>query len=167
MGIFRLRWTVWTGRERAANIKHEGDPAVPAPAWGQKRGIMKRMLGKLPFRYDNNRYVWSRRSVSCRQGAAHKMDFVKREEDRMVVDILCGLMCLYIAMGMAWRMICLFRKNGSCKFRRCPFRRDYTNTSCVYVPPGGCTKCPPTEEERAIYEHSVYGIVESMTKKQN
>ena len=49
----------------------------------------------------------------------------------MVVDILCGLMCLYIAMGMAWRMICLFRKNGSCKFRRCPFRRDYTNTLCV------------------------------------
>jgi hypothetical protein len=85
----------------------------------------------------------------------------------MVMEILNGLMFSYIAMGMAWRIICLFRKKGRCKFRRCPFRRDYTSTSCVYSPPRGCTKCPPTERERAIYEHSVYGIAESMTKSQN
>ncbi len=28
----------------------------------------------------------------------------------MVVDILCGLMFFYMAVGMAWRIICLFRK---------------------------------------------------------
>lgn len=84
----------------------------------------------------------------------------------MVMDLLYGLSFSYMVMGMAWRIICLFRKKGSCKFRRCPFRRDYTSSSCIYVPPGGCTKCPPTEQEKAIYEHSVYGIAESIKKQQ-
>ena len=82
----------------------------------------------------------------------------------MILDILYGLMFIYMIIGMAWRFICLFRKKGSCKFTRCPFRRDYTNTSCVYFPPRGCTKCPPTESERAIYEHSIYGVFDAMKK---
>ena len=31
----------------------------------------------------------------------------------MILDILYGLMFIYMIIGMAWRFICLFRKKGS------------------------------------------------------
>lgn len=81
------------------------------------------------------------------------------------MKILYALGYIYMAAGAAWRIACLFRRKGSCRFRSCPFRRDYTSSSCIYFPSCGCTKCPPTEEELAIYEGSAAGIVESMTAK--
>ena len=82
------------------------------------------------------------------------------------MKIFYALGYIYIAAGVTWRIACLFRRKESCRFRSCPFRRDYASCSCLYFPPSGCTKCPPTEEERAIYEHSACGIVEELTKKQ-
>ena len=72
---------------------------------------------------------------------------------------------IYIAAGAAWRTACLFRKKGSCRFRGCPFRKDYTSSSCVYFPSGGCAKCPPTESEKAAYRNSAEGIVEAILER--
>ena len=82
------------------------------------------------------------------------------------MKIFYALGYIYIAAGAAWRIACLFRKKGNCKFRRCPFRRDYTNSTSLYFPPSGCTKCLPTEEEKAVYAHSACRIVESLTQNQ-
>lgn len=81
------------------------------------------------------------------------------------MEILYGLGYINIAAGAAWRIACLFRKKGSCRFQRCPFRKKYTQSSCVYFPSGGCTKCPPTEEERVMYERTPDGILESLMNK--
>lgn len=72
---------------------------------------------------------------------------------------------IYTAAGAAWRIICLFRKEGSCRFRRCPFRKKYDQSSCVYFPSGGCVKCPPTESEWEVYKRTADGILESMMNK--
>lgn len=72
---------------------------------------------------------------------------------------------LYIAAGAAWRIVCLFRRKGSCRFRSCPFRKDYTSSSCLYFPSSGCTKCPPTESEKEAYGRTADGIMEAMTGK--
>lgn len=60
-----------------------------------------------------------------------------------------------------WRFICLFRKKGSCSFRKCPFRKSYYSGGCVYFPGSGCTKCPPTPEEEGSIEYMVEQMVEA------
>ena len=82
--------------------------------------------------------------------------------EKMTTDILYVVTSIYVISGVTWRIVCLFRKKGSCRFRRCPFRKDYTSMSCLYFPSGGCTKCPPTPEELETYRHSAEGIVESI-----
>lgn len=82
----------------------------------------------------------------------------------MIIDILYVVTSIYAISGVTWRIFCLFRKKGGCKFRRCPFRKQYTNMSCVYFPSGGCTKCPPAPEELEIYRHTSEGIVEYILK---
>lgn len=72
---------------------------------------------------------------------------------------------IYAAAGATWRIACLFRRKGSCRFRRCPFRRDYASSSCLYFPPRGCTKCPPTESEREAYRWTAEGILEALAEK--
>ena len=81
------------------------------------------------------------------------------------MKILYALGYMYVAAGAAWRTVCLFRKKGSCRFRGCPFRKDYTSSSCIYFPSGGCAKCPPTESEKAAYGNSAEGIVEAILEK--
>lgn len=81
------------------------------------------------------------------------------------MEVLFNIGYVIIISGMVWRFICLFRKKGSCKFRRCPFRKQYTNMSDVYFPSGGCRKCPPTPEELEIYNHSAEGIVEKYVRE--
>lgn len=81
------------------------------------------------------------------------------------MKIFYALGYIYMAAGAAWRIVCLFRKKGSCRFRRCPFRKKYTQSSCVYFPSGGCTKCPPTESEWEVYKRTADGILESMMNK--
>lgn len=85
----------------------------------------------------------------------------------MILDILYAVTLIYVLSGVTWRIVCLFRKKGSCKFRKCPFRKKYTSMSCIYFPSGGCTKCPPTPEELEIYSHTTEGIVENILKEKN
>ena len=82
-----------------------------------------------------------------------------------ILDWIIKLGYLYIFSGMLWRFVCLFRKKGTCRFYKCPFRKQYTNVSNVYFPSGGCRKCLPTEEELEAYRHTPEGIVEALTKK--
>ena len=72
---------------------------------------------------------------------------------------------IYIAAGAAWRIVCLFRKKGGCRFRSCPFRKNYTSVSCVCFPSGGCTKCQPTESEKEAYGRTANGILKAMKNK--
>ena len=82
-----------------------------------------------------------------------------------IFDWIMAIGFLYVLSGMLWRFICLFRKKGTCKFYKCPFRKQYTNPSNIYFPSGGCTKCTPTPEELEIYSHTPEGIVEALTEK--
>ena len=82
----------------------------------------------------------------------------------MIIDVIYFAMLFSMISCMTWRIICLFRKKGSCKFRRCPFRKNYTSMSCIYFPSGGCTKCPPTLKELEIYRHTPEGIIENIMK---
>ena len=85
----------------------------------------------------------------------------------MIATIFYTAMFLYMIFGMTWRILCLFRKKGSCKFRKCPFRKDYTNMSGIYFTGSGCTKCSPTPEELEIYKHTVEGRIEEILKAAN
>lgn len=69
----------------------------------------------------------------------------------MILDVIHVIMLLFMISCMTWRIACLFRKKGSCKFRECPFRKNYASRSCIYFLSSGCTKCPPTPEELKIY----------------
>lgn len=65
-----------------------------------------------------------------------------------LIDILYCLMLLEMIACIVWRIICIFKKRGSCKFARCPFRKDFFSTSCLeLVDDFLCDKCLPTDEE--------------------
>ncbi len=84
----------------------------------------------------------------------------------MIIDILYVATSIYVIFCMAWRIVCFFRKKGSCKFRGCPFRKNYTSRSCIYFRGGGSTKCPTTPDELAIYRRTPEGIVKNLLNKQ-
>lgn len=85
----------------------------------------------------------------------------------MIFDLIYIVGFLYMVLCITWRVICFFRKKGSCKFSGCTFRKDYTYNSCIYFPSGGCTKCPPTPKEAEIYSHTVEDIVEAILRAEN
>ncbi len=82
-----------------------------------------------------------------------------------MLDGLCDLMGVWITVLLIWRITCLFRKRGACRFSGCLFRKDYTNTSFMNTFSCGCTKCPPTEEEWAVYERTPDGILDCLKHK--
>jgi len=85
----------------------------------------------------------------------------------VLLDLLVALTFLCMIACMVWRIACLFREKGNCRFHRCPFRKDYKNSSCLYFPETGCTKCPPTDEELEIYSQTPAGIIETLTQKKD
>lgn len=65
-----------------------------------------------------------------------------------LINILYCLILLEMLICIIWRIVCFFRKKGSCKFTKCPFRKDYFSTSCLeLVNDFICDKCLPTIEE--------------------
>lgn len=88
-----------------------------------------------------------------------------KKGEKLMLDMLSGLMEIWIMALVIWRISCLFRKRGACKFRGCPFRKKYTDTSFMGALECGCMKCPPTEEERMIYERTPDGILEYLDSK--
>lgn len=85
----------------------------------------------------------------------------------IIIELLFLLTMIYMAVCMMWRILCLFRKKGSCKFTNCPFRKNYMNTSCMHFLDSGCTKCPPTDEELEVYRHSLEGVMENLAQKKD
>lgn len=66
----------------------------------------------------------------------------------MLINVLYCLMLLQMLVCIIWRVACLFRKKGNCKFTKCPFRKDFLNTSCLeFAGDFSCDKCLPTVEE--------------------
>lgn len=65
----------------------------------------------------------------------------------ILINILYCLMLLEMLICIMWRFVCSFRKRGSCKFTKCPFRKDFFSTSYLGVHNCFCDKCLPTEEE--------------------
>lgn len=78
------------------------------------------------------------------------------------METACTLLGAWIVIIGAWRITCLFRRKGSCRFRKCPFRKDYTDTSFMNVLSGGCKKCLPDEDEMEVYRHTADGIVDGL-----
>ena len=65
-----------------------------------------------------------------------------------LINILYCLMLLEMLICIIWRVVCFFRKKGSCKFTKCPFRKDFFSTSCLGLAGNFiCEKCLPTVEE--------------------
>lgn len=64
-----------------------------------------------------------------------------------VIEILFLLTLLEMLVCMVWRIICFFRKKGSCNFTKCPFRKDFFSASCLQVTDFACDKCLPTAKE--------------------
>lgn len=86
------------------------------------------------------------------------------------IDVICSIcfifVCLQIMIVTVWRFICLFRKKGSCKFEKCPFRKNYARRSYFYFPESGCNKCPPTPEEEKIWRGSLEEVVERLVENE-
>lgn len=83
---------------------------------------------------------------------------------------LAAIIYGFVIIPFIWRFVCLFRKKGSCKFTKCPLRKDYGNHLFPFIVPdifpfGACTKCPPTKEELKIYKRSPEGFVEEYLKE--
>lgn len=85
-------------------------------------------------------------------------------------QVLTATIYGFVIIPFIWRLVCLFRKKGSCKFTKCPLRKDYGNHPFPFIVPdifpfGSCTKCPPTKEELECYKNSLQGFAEEYLKK--
>lgn len=84
-----------------------------------------------------------------------------------IIGSICLIVaCLQITIVVVWRFICLFKKKGSCKFVKCPFRKNYKKRSYFYFPESGCKKCPPTPEEEKVWRGSLEEVVERLVENE-
>ena len=90
--------------------------------------------------------------------------------EMQAIDVICSIcfifVCLQIMIVTVWRFICLFRKKGSCKFVKCPFRKNYAKRSYFYFPETGCNKCPPTPEEEKVWRGSLEEVAERLVENE-
>ena len=82
------------------------------------------------------------------------------------LNTLYSLMLLKMLVCTIWRIICFFRKEGSCKFTKCPFRKDFFSTSCLQlVDDFSCDKCLPTIEEIEEQERILKDLEDYLNKE--